>query len=56
MKIKIYNENGEVNVVKEINGKEYSMFKGLCNGEMAEINIESSVSVNASKILRVKEN
>ena len=52
MKIKVYNENGKVTVVREVNGNEYVMFKGLCSGEMAEINVESTVSVAASKILR----
>lgn len=47
MKIKVYNENGKVNVVKVTeNGTELSMFSNVIDGEVAIIEIQSSVSVN----------
>lgn len=46
MKIKVYNENGKVNVVKVTeNGTELSMFSNVIDGEVAIIEIQSSVSV-----------
>lgn len=46
MKIKIYNENGKVNVVKVAeNGTELSMFSNVRDGEVAIIEIQASVSV-----------
>ena len=46
MKIKIYNENGKVNVVKVgEDGTEWSMFSNVRDGEVAIIEVESSISV-----------
>ena len=50
MKIKVYNENGKVNVVKVTeNGTELSMFSNVRDGEVAVIEIQSSISIKANK-------
>ena len=49
MKIKIYNENGKVNVVKVgEDGTEWSMFSNVRDGEVAIIEVESSISVKGA--------
>lgn len=47
MKIKVYNENGIVKVVKVMsNGTEVSMFSNIADGEVAIIDIEvANISV-----------
>lgn len=45
MKIKVYNENGKVEVVKVTeNGTELAMFSDVRDGEVAIIEIQSSIS------------
>lgn len=49
MKIKIYNENRKVNVVKVgEDGTEWSMFSNVRDGEVAIIEVESSISVKGA--------
>ena len=46
MKIKVYNENGKVEVVKVTeNGTELTMFSDVRDGEVAIIEIQSSISI-----------
>lgn len=50
MKIKVYNENGNVSISKIYNGIEQIMFSSLLDGEVAEIDIEvANLSVVAEK-------
>ena len=49
MKIKIYNENGVIRVVK--NGIEQTMFSNVTDGEVATIDIEvANISVQGKKV------
>ena len=50
MKIKVYNENGIVKVVKvTTNGTEIPMFSNVADGEVATIDIEvANISVNGN--------
>lgn len=46
MKIKVYNDNGRVEVVKVTeNGTELTMFSNVGNGEVAIIEVQSSISI-----------
>lgn len=46
MKIKVYNDNGRVEVVKVTeNGTELNMFSNVGNGEVAIIEVQSSISI-----------
>lgn len=51
MKIKVYNENGNIRITKiASNGTEQVLFSSLYDGEVAEINVEvANLSVNAKK-------
>lgn len=50
MKIKVYNENGNIKITKVTSsGVEHTMFHDLYAGEFVEINIESNITVNAKK-------
>lgn len=51
MKIKVYNENGNIRITKTTsNNVEQTMFSNLYNGEVAEINVEvANLSVVAKK-------
>ena len=50
MKIKVYNENGNIKITKiTSSGEEQTMFNGLYAGEFVEINIESNITVDAKK-------
>lgn len=51
MKIKIYNENGVIRVVKVKNGIEQTMFSNVTDGEVATIDIEvANISVQGKKV------
>lgn len=46
MKIKVYNDNERVEVVKVTeNGTELTMFSNVGNGEVAIIEVQSSISI-----------
>lgn len=46
MKIKVYNKNGKVEVVKVTeNGTEMVMFSNVIDGEVAIIEVQSSISI-----------
>lgn len=46
MKIKVYNENGKVEVIKVAeNGTELTMFSNVRDGEVAIIEVQSSISI-----------
>lgn len=48
MRIKVYNENGNIKVVKETdNGNEMTMFSNVRNGEVAIIDIQSHIALKA---------
>lgn len=49
MKIKVYNENGIIKVVKvTANGTEIPMFSNIADGEVATIDIKvANISINA---------
>ena len=51
MKIKVYNENGNIKIAKVAsNGTEQLLFSSLRDGEVAEINVEiANLSVKAEK-------
>ena len=51
MKIKVYNENGNIRITKiACTGVEQTMFSRLYDGEVVEINIEvAKLSVTAEK-------
>ena len=51
MKIKVYNENGNIRITKVAsNGTEQTLFSALRDGEVAEINVEvANLSVKAEK-------
>ena len=51
MKIKVYNENGNIKITKVThNGTEQTLFNSLYDGEVAEINVEvTNLSVKAEK-------
>lgn len=51
MKIKVYNENGNIKIAKVAsNGTEQILFSSLYDGEVAEINVEvANLSVEAKK-------
>ena len=50
MKIKVYNENGNIRITKTTNGIEQMMFTNLNDGEVAEINVEvANLSVSSKK-------
>ena len=50
MKIRIYNENGNIKITKTTNGTEQTMFSSLYDGEVVEINVEvTNLSVVAEK-------
>lgn len=55
MKIKVYNENGNIRITKTISRSdgvdiEHTMFSNLFDGEVAEINVEvANLSVVAEK-------
>ena len=48
MRIKIYNENGNIKIVKETDtGNEITMFSNVQNGEVAIIDIQSPIALKA---------
>lgn len=51
MKIKVYNENGNIRITKiTMNGLEQTMFNSLSDGEVVEIDVEvANLSVKAEK-------
>lgn len=50
MKIRVYNENGNIRIAKVVNEVEHTMFSSLYDGEVAEINVEvANLSVNGHK-------
>lgn len=51
MKIKVYNENGNIRITKiTMNGLEQIMFNSLSDGEVVEIDVEvANLSVKAEK-------
>lgn len=51
MKIKVYNENGNIKITKITNnGVEQTLFSALRDGEVAEINVEvANLSIEAKK-------
>ena len=50
MKIKVYNENGNIKITKVTSsGVEQTMFSKLSDGEVAEIDVEASLSVIGKK-------
>ena len=50
MKIKVYNENGNIRIVKIVNGVEHTLFSSLYDGEVAEITVEvANISVSGHK-------
>lgn len=49
MKIKVYNENGNIRIAKEINNVEYTMFSSLFDGEVVEIDVEANLSISGCK-------
>lgn len=49
MTIKIYNKNGNVRVTKICDRRELTMFSGIANGEMAEIEIGVSQYTKGAK-------
>ncbi len=51
MKIKVYNENGNITITKTSNkGIEQTIFSSLYSGEVAEIDVEvANLSVKAEK-------
>lgn len=50
MKIKVYNENGNIRITKiACTGVEQTMFSSLHDGEVVEIDVEASVSIVADK-------
>lgn len=50
MKIKVYNENGNIKITKiTCTGVEQTMFSNLYDGEVAEIDVEANVSIHVEK-------
>ena len=50
MKIKVYNENGNIRITKiACTGEEHTMFNNLSDGEMVEIDIEANMSLHAER-------
>lgn len=50
MKIKVYNENGNIKITKvTCTGVEQTMFGNLYDGEVAEIDVEANVSIHAER-------
>lgn len=50
MTIKVYNENGKIKVTKiSASGIERTMFSDIAVGEVVEITVESTLSVNGEK-------
>ena len=49
MKIKVYNENGKVKVTKVTEDEtEFTMFSNVIDGEVAIIEIQSSISIKGN--------
>lgn len=50
MKIKVYNENGNIKITKiTCTGVEQTMFSSLHDGEVVEIDVEANVSIHAER-------
>ena len=50
MKIKVYNENGNIRITKiTCTGVEQTMFSNLYDGEVAEIDVEANISIHEEK-------
>ena len=50
MKIRVYNENGNIRITRiACSGVEQTIFSSLYDGEVAEIEVETNVSIHAEK-------
>lgn len=50
MKIKVYNENGNIRITKITpSGVEQTMFSNLIDGEVVEIDVECNYTIRAEK-------
>ena len=55
MKIRIYNNNGNVKITKEYDGKEVIMFHSLESGKMAEVNIDIAPIAYVAKLFNIEK-